>query len=144
MGFRLRGGRPKNMGQGVYWTQRHLADQRATARANARIEAANASTAAFNERYSRILRNVKTYFDDAGEITVGAADRDRIAVASDTFSALQSAIASDIEGATKTDLNKLATAAKNLISLFGKAKGEAAKWDRSTMMLVMDGRGFEF
>lgn len=28
MGFRLKGGRPKNMKQGVYWVQRHRDDLR--------------------------------------------------------------------------------------------------------------------
>ena len=100
MGFGLRGGRPKNMNQGIYWVQRHLADERRVARANEKAKQ-------FNLRFNRITQNVNSFFDGRGQIEVNPKSYERINRTMELYNLAREQINSNIEDATFRDLGKL-------------------------------------
>lgn len=148
MTFRLRGGRPKNKGQGIYWVQRHVADQKAAARSAAtaqrQADKQKEKIDAFVGRYERLFLNVKNFFDEQGEIRVGEKDRDRIATAQERWEDLRQAIVDDPGSMTHADLSKFATAGKNLISVFAKAAGMHASWMPSLKQLRVGDKRLDF
>ena len=89
MGFRLRGGTPKNMGQGIYWVQRNLADQRAAAARQKCIRKAEEAdqkraqkaldiAKRFDKRCLYIQVTTKEYFDVADDKVFAVLNRRKI------------------------------------------------------------------
>jgi hypothetical protein len=121
MGFRLRGGRPKQMRQGIYWVQRARDQQRVRASSYERV-------VRFNERYNRITGSfLSVYRPHSGaDLKVRVANGSRLSDALDRYNELKLWIDANVEHATQSDLSKLATAAKRI--LIEIAKREAWNW----------------
>lgn len=139
MPFNLRGGRPKNMGQGIYWVQRARDQSRRRASAFERIEA-------FNARYNRITRQLvsfmKNYGGPSGTVEVVAGSR--LDQALDRYNDLKGHIDRNIDAATNGDLSKLATAAKVILVQIAKREGWQADWDVKNKRLVLKGSVYDF
>lgn len=150
MGFRLRGGRPKNMGQGIYWVQRHLADSRAAERRHAaeqrRVEKQNEAARKFNEKWHRISTNVSDYFENYAELEVktSTSTRDKIVEKINIYNNLRQSINANVETATMGDLSKLATAGRACMLLCAKARGQMAVYDASDKTLNIEGVIYDF
>ena len=149
MGFRLRGGRPKNMGQGIYWVQRHLGDQRAAARADAaaqrRVALANQKAISFNERYHRIVDNVVSYFSaNSGPTEATPRQARALSAKIEEYNSLKTAIDQDIEAARATDLSRLATLARGIIRSCAKMRKQVCEYDAQDKLLTVDDHSFDF
>ena len=150
MGFGLRGGRPKNMGQGIYWVQRHLADTRATERRRVteqrRVEKHNDAATKFNEKWKRIKNNVSNYFDASANIEAkgSLATRDKIVEKINSFNELQSYINRNIESASFRDLSKLSTSGRTCMLVWAKARGQKAAYDADCKILTIEGVAYDF
>lgn len=150
MGYRLRGGRPKNMGQGIYWVQRHLTDSRAEARRiiaeQRRIESHNDAVKKFNEKWHRIVRNHSQYYENLEgiEITISTSKFDIINKKAKLYNEISEYIGANIESATMGDLSKMATAARSNMMLLAKALGHQANYDAATKVANIEGIDYDF
>ncbi|WP_252258597.1 prefoldin domain-containing protein [Erythrobacter aurantius] len=150
MGFRLRGGRPKNMGQGIYWVQRHLADSRAAERRRVaeqrRVEKQNEAARKFNEKWHRISSNVTGYFTKYADVDAKASEakRDKIVEKINEYNNLKDFIQNNIESASMGDLSKLATAGRACVLLCAKARGQKAAYDAGSKILMVEGVAYDF
>lgn len=150
MGFRLRGGRPKNMGQGIYWVQRHLADARAAERRRdaeqRRVERQDEKARAFNEKYHRVMRNVSDYFSKYASVDVvtSANIRDKIVEKIDHYNKLNSSMQISIEDSTMMDVSKLATAGRSAMIACAKARGQKAVYDAASKIVFIEGISYDF
>jgi hypothetical protein len=139
MGFSLRGGRPKNMGQGIYWVQRHRDDLR-------RRQSANDRALDFNNRYNRILQGFSdvflAYIGPKGTIEVTA--NSKLHKSLSRYNEINSLIEADIDSATQGDLSKLATAAKNTLIEIAKRENWHWEWDASIKSLVLNKAKLDF
>lgn len=150
MGFRLRGGRPKNMGQGIYWAQRHLADSRAAERRHSaeqrRVEKQNEAAKKFNEKWHRISSNISGYFTMYADLDVktSAAKRDKIVEKINLYNELRELIQSNIQSASMGDLSKLSTAGRACVLLCAKARGQKAAYDTGTKIMIVEGVTYDF
>jgi len=150
MGFRLRGGSPKNMRQGIYWVQRHLADTRAAERRHAaaqrRVDKQNEVARKFNEKWQRISSNVSGYFTEYADLEakVSESARDKIVDKINIYNSLRESIQNNIETASRGELSKLATAGKTCVLLCAKARGQQAAYDAGTKILVVEGVVYDF
>lgn len=139
MPFNLRGGRPKNMRQGIYWVQRERS--RSRARVCGELQALR-----FNNRYHRITSQFLSIFQPyAGrkgtiEVRIGS----KIDQALDGYNDLKTWIYANIDGATKSHLSKLATAAKGVLVEIAKNEGWAFAWDTSSKALMIKDRKLDF
>ena len=150
MGFRLRGGRPKNMGQGIYWVQRHLADAHAAERRRdaeqRRVERQDEKARAFNEKYHRVTRNVSDYFSKYASVDVvtSANIRDKIVEKIDHYNKLNSSMQISIEDSTMMDVSKLATAGRSAMIACAKARGQKAVYDAASKIVFIEGISYDF
>jgi hypothetical protein len=150
MGFRLRGGSPKNMRQGIYWVQRHLADARAAERRHAaeqrRAEKRDDAARKFNEKWHRISSNVSDYFEKYADVEAkgSASTRDRIVEKINFYNNLKDSINAHIEAASMGDLSKLATAGRTCMLLCAKARGQMAAYNAGDKTLNIEGKIFDF
>ena len=110
MPFNLRGGRPKNMGQGIYWVQRYQSDNRRRAKSELAV-------LRFNNRYNRITSEFLSIFlPYAGPGgTIEVASGSRLAKALDSYNEMKTWIDRNIDRAGNAELSKLATAAKKFL-----------------------------
>ena len=138
MPFNLRGGRPKSMGQGIYWIQRHLADKR-------RRSTSRSSAERFNERFFRIDREFHRIYDvlaeENGKVTVVSGSK--LDTALDEYSSLLAYINSDPCAATQGDLSKLATRAKRILTEIAKERGLPNEWSAEHKILMIDERSID-
>ena len=150
MGYRLRGGRPKNMGQGIYWVQRHLADSRAEERRiiaeQRRIDSKNESVRKFNEKWRRILHNHSRYYENVKgiELTISTSKFIIINKKAEIYNDISEYIGANIENATMGDLSKMATAARSNMMLLAKALGHQASYDAATKVATIEGVDYDF
>ena len=150
MGYRLRGGRPKNMGQGIYWVQRHLADSRAEERRiiaeQRRIDSKNESVRKFNEKWRRILQNHSRYYEKVIgiELTISMSKFDIINKKAEIYNDVRKYIGANIENATMGDLSKMATAARSNMMSLAKALGHEASYDAATKVATIEGVDYDF
>lgn len=138
MPFNLRGGRPKNMGQGIYWTQRHLADTRRRASSRSAAER-------FNERFFRIDREFHRIYDVLADKkgNVPVVSGSKLDIALDEYSSILAYINSDPYTATQGDLSKLATRAKRILTEIAKDRGLRHEWDAKEKILTIDTRSID-
>jgi len=150
MGFRLRGGRPKNMGQGIYWVQRHLADVRAAERrrlgAQRRVEAHNQKAEKFHQKWHRISANVTGYFMKYANVDAkgSASTRDKITEQIHIYNELKRSVQANIENAPMSDLSRLATAGRACMFLCAKARGQLADYNAGTKTLIIESVEYDF
>lgn len=150
MGFRLRGGSPKNMRQGIYWVQRHLADSRAAERRHAaeqrRVDKQNEVAKKFNEKWHRISSNVSGYFTNYADLEAKVSEslRDKIVDKINVYNILRGTIQNNIETASMGELSKLARAGRTCVLLCAKARGQMAAYNAGDKTLNIEGKIFDF
>jgi hypothetical protein len=150
MGFRLRGGSPKNMRQGIYWVQRHLSATRAAERRHAaerrRVDKQNEVARKFNEKWHRISSNVSDYFTRYADLEakVSESARDKIVDKINVYNRLKDSIQNNIETASMGELSKLATAGRACVLLCAKARGQKAAYDAGSKILTVEGLAYDF
>lgn len=146
MGFRLRGGNPKNMGQGIYWVQRHLADQKRMAAAQRRVDRANEKAKAFNERFERIVQNFRHYHlaHKDQTMTITPKRLESLSGKIDGFEELREWINENIDTAGQTHLSRLSTLARSAISICAKIRKQDVHYDGSTKTLKIDDQFYRF
>lgn len=146
MGFRLRGGTPKNMGQGIYWVQRYQADQKRMASAQRRADRANEKATAFNERFQRIVHNVRDYHlaHQGQQMTATPKKFEAISEKISAFEELKEWIDDNIDAAGQTHLSRLATLARSVISLCAKVRKQDVQYNGSTKILQIDKQVYRF
>lgn len=150
MGFRLRGGTPKSMKQGIYWVQRHVADLKAAQRRReaerAREEKARETVAKLKKKLNRIIENTKLYYSRHADlpITVTEAKHDKISEAVEEYNAMKDLLSKHIDRATMRDMTKFATIAKSVITMTAKARKQAVSYDAKTKILSIDGKNYDY
>lgn len=150
MGFNLRGGRPKNMGQGIYWVQRNVADQKAEARSAAaeerRVNRLNEAATNFNEKKQRIIQNLKSYIGLNGKIEIENNPKliETMYKKINKPNAILDAIHDDVESSSMADLSKLSKAVIDCIEFMAKHRNQKISYDKYRKVLSIDDVDYDF
>lgn len=150
MGFNLRGGRPKNMKQGIYWVQRHLADQKRVAAEERKIQKDRQRIAFIDEKFNRIKNNISTYFisikGSDGKISIETNERngEKLSNLFENYNSLMEYIEKDKYGLKLTAFTKLATNAKILVKFTSKLRGDKVSISDDKKILHVNGLNLDF
>jgi len=148
MPFNLRGGSPKSMKQGIYWVQRHQADQRRRSRGSRRSANPQPTSLGLEvsgnltERYERILSHVKIMIDGLEVGFSNEKEADKFRSAADKYQEIRKEC--DAEGLSAGRLNRLQTAAKNLIVMTLSDVDVEISWLAKERLLIIDGNKLDF
>jgi hypothetical protein len=146
MGFNLRGGRPKNMGQGNYWVQRHRDEQRRIASREIAAKKAAEKIHAFNEKWDRIYDNYMTYMKSKINQKIEATPAKFRSLQNKSIAAeeLRSYINNNIDTATMRDLSKISTMYISIMKLMAKICNEKSEYISESKILIINGNSYNF
>lgn len=150
MPFNLRGGSPKNMKQGVYWVQRHLADQKRAAAQQNRVEKEKQRQIYIDEKFERIKSNLTKYSlsiaNEKSEINFITTEvrKENIDNCLENYNSMRIFIEKNKGDISLTALDKISTLARALIKAMALAKGNEYSFDRTSKIVVVNGICLDF
>ena len=150
MAFNLRGGSPKSMKQGIYWVQRHLADQKRAAAQQNRVEKDRQRRIYIDEKFERIESNLTKYSlsiaNDKSTINFNTTEKkkEKLEKCLEDYNSLRVYIKKNKYGIKLTAFNKLSTLARALIKVMASAKGNAYSYDSDRKIVSVNGLKLDF
>lgn len=154
MPFNLRGGRPKNMKQGIFWVQRHLSNQKRTAVQRNQEIKENLRREFIDEKLNRIRNNVVKYAmsisseksEKSASISflIDEKKAETINKNLDEFNALLEFIDGNKYTIKLTAYNKLSTLGRSVIKSLASAKGQKYEYQKDTKYVKVNGLIFDF